>query len=256
MTLAVDSPGTDPSAAAGEVLLACRGLLVGHDRRALLPPIDVRIARGTVLAVIGRNGAGKTTWTRTMLGLRAPLGGSIERRFAPGRVAYLAQSAGIDPLLALRVDDFVAWGRLHGLSFARPRRGSERALCHEALRRAGAADLAGKLLRDLSAGQRQRVLFARLLVSDAEVAFLDEPTSAMDAIAEREVFDELRLLTRERAISVVVVSHMLSLAAQKADQVLYLDRDDQQVLCGPPAEILTHPLFCRRFGRLELSDGQ
>src|SRR5687768_7587434 len=167
-------------------LVACRELVIGYRRKALVPPINLTIARGALWVVLGRNGAGKTTWFRTLLGVMPPVSGRIER--APGlRIAYVPQRLGLDAILPVAARDIVAWGRLSGWSFLRPLAGpTDREACTAALAKAGAADLAGHSFRDLSEGQKQKVLFARMLATDADLVVLDEPTAAMDAVAERD----------------------------------------------------------------------
>jgi zinc transport system ATP-binding protein len=242
-----------PRSGAGDELLRCEGLVIGHSGQPLLPPLDLRIQPGMFLAVVGRNGAGKSTWFRTVLGLLPPVSGHVWR--APGACcAYVAQAARLDAMLPLRSRELVRWGRLSGWSFMRPFASrQDHAIADWALESAGAIDLSTATYRELSEGQKQRVLFARMLAADADISFLDEPTASMDAIAERRVMEQLRALAHERRRAIVVVSHVLSLAARYADQVLYLDRDDQLVLIGSPEEVFSHPAFSRQFGATEPS---
>jgi ABC-type Mn2+/Zn2+ transport system ATPase subunit len=117
-----------------------------------------------------------------------------------------------------------------------------------ALHEVDASALAEQPFRSLSEGQKQRVLFARLVAGDAEVAILDEPTSAMDRIAEREAFELIRKLQRSHGLAVLVVSHYLSIVREFADQALLLDADAEQVVLGTPEQVFTHPTFRKRYG--------
>ena len=233
----------------GELLLRCAGLTVGRGGHAILPPIDLEIRRGGFHAVLGRNGAGKSTFLATLLGLLPPVGGAVER--APGvRCGYVPQVAALDELLPVKTREVVLWGQLSGWSFLRPwATRAERARCDEALTAAGAAGLARQPYRDLSTGQKQRVLFARLLAMGADVAVLDEPTAAMDAVTERETLERLAALAR-RGVAVVVVAHDLGVAKRYADRALYLDRDDGLAVAGDVATVLAHPSFVRHYGDL------
>lgn len=222
--------------------LACEGLVVGHGGEALLPPIDLAIRAGELVVVVGRNGSGKTTWFRTLLGLVPPVAGRVVR--PPDlRFAYVPQRAGIDEAWPLRVRDVVALGADAGRSFlwpATPRVG-------DALAAVGAVDLAERPYSRLSEGQKQRVLLARMVAARAQVALLDEPTAAMDAVAEREAFDLLDGLRARTGMAVVVVSHGLRRARERADRVLWLDREAGRAVCGPPHEVLSDPSFRERF---------
>lgn len=233
-----------------DALLRCTELLIGYDR-PILPPISLEVRRGSFVVVVGRNGAGKSTWLRTVIGLIAPLGGKVER--APDiRAAYVPQSTALDPILPVETRDLVRWGTLSGWSFLRPfTPAADRARCEEALAAADAAALARVPYGKLSKGQKQRVLFARMLASGADLVLLDEPTAAMDSIAEREAMDRLCKLTRDKGVAVIVVTHYLGIVTEHADAVLYLDKDDEAVVVGPASTVLSHPTFVRKYGAIE-----
>jgi zinc transport system ATP-binding protein len=238
------SPGLAMNDDLGE-RLRCVQLQVGHGGRAILPPIDLAMRRGELWAVVGRNGTGKTTWLRTLLGLIAPVAGSLQRR-AGLRVSYAAQHVRFDPLFPALCRDVVAMAADRAWSFARPRLFEPRAV-RPALERAGAWALADRPFRALSEGQQQRVLLARMIASQPELALLDEPTSAMDAVAEREALAVLDELRKERGTTVVMVSHYLGLVRELADRVLLLDGSAGAVVIGTPHEVLDHEAFRRNY---------
>jgi len=220
-------------------LLRTRAVQLGYGGRPLLPPIDLELGPGEFWAVIGRNGSGKTTWLRTLVGLLPAIGGTVERR--PGlRVAYQRQRGGVDDLYPVTARDVVAMGTLRDRAFFGTGRGRTREV-ERALGLLGAGDLSATPFRALSEGQRQRVLFARIAASRPELALLDEPTSAMDRVAEREAFELLASLREEAGVTIVVVSHYLKLVADFADHALLLDRDAPAVVAGPTAAVLEHP---------------
>jgi zinc transport system ATP-binding protein len=242
------------SARPGDTLLSCQGLVVGYGGRPLLPAIDLELRRGELLLVVGRNGAGKSTWLKTLLGLLPAVSGRVVLATPAPRRAYIPQAADLDELLPVRGRDLVDWGRLRGWSFLLPfARRADRAARRRALDDAGAAGFDRRPFRDLSGGQRQRILFARILAADAELALLDEPTASMDVGAERDAYERLAALAHDRGLGVVIVTHTLSVAARHADRVLFLDageRDQGVAAVGTPAEIGDHPLFRRYFGAL------
>jgi zinc transport system ATP-binding protein len=235
----------------GDELLRCRRLVIGHRGRALLPPIDATIRRGTTVAVLGRNGSGKSTLFKTLLGFLPAVAGEIVRPAPPPRLAYMAQASTVDPLVPVRARDVACWGTLAGWSFLRgARAGPLRQQSEAALAAAGATELADSFLRDLSEGQKQRVLLARILAVRADLAFLDEPTAAMDAVAEQRTMTLLREQSRQRGMSVVIITHLLALVRRFADQVLYLDRDDGLALFDVPEAVFAHPTFRRQYGEI------
>jgi zinc transport system ATP-binding protein len=230
-------------------LIRCVGLHIGHGGAAILPEIDLTIRTGEMWAVIGRNGSGKTTFFRTLLGLIPPVRGRVERTRDHLRIAYVPQRSELDGLYPLRVRDLVRLGCERGGNFLVPR-WREPARVGEAMKEVGIAELAERPFRSLSEGQKQRVLLARMLASEAELALLDEPTAAMDVIAERDAFELLNSVRRKHDMAVVVVSHYLGAARDIADRALLLDREAGTVVSGRPSEVLGHRAF-----RTSFSDG-
>lgn len=228
-------------------LLRCENLEVGYAGRALLPPVDLEIRPGEFWALLGRNGSGKTTWFKTMLGLLPPVSGKVER--APGtQLAYVAQRMTFDDLYPVTAWDVVAMGRLRTGRMWRPwMTAEEQASVRDALEALNASALARQTFRSLSEGQKQRILMARMVVSQAQIAFLDEPTAAMDAVAERRTMDLLDRLRVRYGMSVLVVTHHLEVIRRCVDKVLFVDPDIPAVVAGTPAEVFAHEAFAARY---------
>ncbi len=240
----------DTSASA---LITCEQLVVGWNR-PILPPIDLTIRRGRLLAVIGRNGSGKTTWFKTLIGLRKPLSGRVVKARPDLRIAYVPQVAQLDPILPVRARELVLWGRINGWGFLRPFSSRvDREACTRALAEAEATAFADKPYAELSEGQKQRVLFARMLATDGELALLDEPTAAMDPVAERDAYRRLARLAHEKHLAVVVISHSLGVAARFADELLWLDSEGQKVRHGTPDEVLADEDFREQYGDVHVA---
>lgn len=233
-----------------DALLRARALSVGFGRAALLPPIDLVLRRGELWCLVGRNGAGKTTLLRTLLGLLAPVAGEVERA-ARIAVGYVPQRHVIDPLLPARARDLIVEGADRGWSFLRPLRTRDaRARVARAVEATRAEPLLPRRYRDLSEGEKQRVLLARAVAGAPDLLVLDEPTSAMDRVAERDVAELLDELRRGFGMGVVLVSHHLDLVARRADRLAFLDADEHVAAAGTVAEVLAHPAFVRRYGAL------
>ena len=235
-------------------LLRCAGLKIGH-QRPILPPIDLTLGAGELWSIIGRNGSGKTTWFRTVLGLLEPQGGRVELLRSDLRLSYIPQRTSYDDLYPVRARDVVAMGTDRRWSFLTPRMREPHEVT-SALAEVGATELAHRPFRSLSEGQKQRVLLARLVASRAEIALLDEPTAAMDAVAEREAFALMERLRRTHGITIVVVSHYLGAAREFADRALLIDREAQAVVSGLPGDVFSHPVFLERYGTVQEGVGR
>jgi zinc transport system ATP-binding protein len=213
-----------------------------------VPPIDLSVRRGDFLAVVGRNGSGKTTWLRTVVGLLPPLGGVIDP--PPGHLvaAYVPQASSLEAILPVRASQVVEWGLASRWSFLDPfsaRKGRARA--NEALERMKATELARRRFRDLSPGQKQRILLARALATGAPLLLFDEPSAAMDVVAEEETFGILKGMAAA-GNAVVVICHDLSMVARNASRLLFLDRADSVAFFGSAEEVFAHPVFRKQYG--------
>jgi len=240
---------------AGERLLSTDGLVVGHEGAAILPPLTITIGAGELWAVIGPNGSGKSTFVRTALGLVGPVSGAITLRPAL-RLAYVPQQSALDVIFPISVADFVLMG-LQGpgnVTLLAGRANAARAAA--ALDEAGARALERRQLRDLSGGQRQRVLIARALATDADLVFLDEPTTALDAAAEHEVLELIEKLRAKRGAAIVMVTHLVEDGLERADRALLLDRDHGVARAATAAELRALPEFARVYGRFIARGGE
>jgi zinc transport system ATP-binding protein len=234
----------------GPPQIRCEGLVVGYGGNALLPAVDLEMTCGQFWAVVGRNGSGKTTFFKTLLGLIPPVSGRVEHPGGPVRIAYLAQRATFDALYPVSVLQVVAMGTVHGWSFLKPSLGKDRVAAKQALEEVGLAHVAQRTFRSLSEGQKQRVLFARMIASGAPIALLDEPTVAMDAVAEREAMKLLDSLRRRHHLTVVVVTHYLKVARETAEHLLFVDPDGRNSIVGTPDDVFANPAFVARYGEV------
>ena len=187
---------------APDVVARVSGVRFSYGDRVVLDNASIEVRRGEVVALVGPNGVGKTTLAQVAAGLLEPEHGEATRQ----RAAYLAQDPGRH-LVTERVVDEVALGA-----------DEERA--RAALAKLGLADHADRHPRDLSAGERERLALAAVLVTDPDFLVLDEPTRGVDP--ERKV-ELARLLRAEAAArGTLVVTHDLPWAAEVADRVVEL----------------------------------
>jgi len=191
---------------------------------------------GSLTAVVGPNGAGKTSLLAAITGSIRPSAGEVGMPASlQGRIAWLPQQAAIDRSFPIRVFDLVALGHWARVGSFRAINGVLRDDVQRALAAVGLNGFERRGIAELSAGQFQRVLFARVLLQDAPVILLDEPFNAIDA---RTTADLLAVVARWHAESrtVVAVLHDLDQVREHFDRTLLLAR--RCVAWGPTAEVL------------------
>lgn len=234
--------------------ISARELTVGWNDRPAVAGIDIELARGASLAVVGTNGSGKSTFIRTVVGLLPLIGGQLEvLGGAPGRqpqrVAYLGQFHPREFVLPVRARDVVTMGRFAARGLVGRARHAERALIDEAMERVRISDLADAPLRALSGGQQQRVYIAQTLAAQADLVVLDEPAAGLD-VGAQQLLREVIADECARGAAVILATHDIRDAAA-SDMALLLS--GRVVASGPAAETLTQEAVLETFG-LHLDD--
>jgi ABC-2 type transport system ATP-binding protein len=200
--------------------------------------LDLDVAPGTVLGLLGHNGAGKTTAIRILTTLSAPTEGSAtvaghdtvrEAAAVRRRIGVAAQQATVDGLLSARLN-LEMIGRLYRLSRPDARRRAD-----ELLERLDLVDAAGKLVRTFSGGMRRRLDLAASLVARPDVLFLDEPTTGLDPRSRGDLWDLLRELVAD-GTTLVLTTQYLEEADRLADDIVVLDHG-RTVAQGSPAQL-------------------
>ncbi len=228
-----------------------RGVTLAYGRRPVLDRVDLDIAQGAFIGVLGANGSGKTTLLRAILGLLPPSQGEILIAGQPVRrgdplVGYLPQSRHAETASRLSGRDFVAsaWqGHRWGLPLigVEGKREVERAI---ALVDAG--PLARRPLAELSGGERQRLLLAQALLGRPRLLLLDEPLISLDPRHQAGVVELVRAVQRALGITVLFSAHELNPLLGALDQVLYLGRG--QAALGSVEQVITGPVLSRLYG--------
>lgn len=214
-------------------------LAFAYNGRSVLTGVNLRVEPGAFLAVVGPNGGGKTTLVKLMLGLLQPDAGNIRvlgehPPQASRRIGYVPQHTHARAGFPITVLDTALMGvdrKRQGL-FGRSRAARDKAM--EALSRVNMQELSGRLFGELSGGQKQRVLIARALAADAELLLLDEPTASIDPHGSFCFFDFLCKMGEERRMTIVAVSHDMSLLTTRISAVAAVNRT---VLCRPGPEL-------------------
>jgi len=207
---------------AGDGRVALRDVMVRYGRRLALEGLTGQFQSGSLTAVVGANGAGKSTLLAAIAGTVPVAGGAVDCP-ARDRLAYLPQLAAIDRDFPLSVAELIALGGWRELgAFRAP----DAVLHARAAAAAATVGLAGRLKRrigELSIGELQRALFARVILQDAAVILLDEPFAAVDAQTTSVLLDQVVRWHREGR-TVIAVLHDLELVRARFPITLVLAR--------------------------------
>jgi ABC-type Mn2+/Zn2+ transport system ATPase subunit len=196
---------------------------------------------GTIAAVLGPNGGGKTTLFRALLGELPQQSGTVELAARPAYVPQTDRTRHDFPVSALDVVLMGAYGRTR--AWRRVAR-ADRDAATTTLDRVGLADRARRHFGSLSGGQRQRVLIARALLQDSQVILLDEPLSGVDATSAARIEELFAQLRREGRV-LLVATHDVE-QARRWDRVVCLN--GHQIAFGAPAATLTTDVLRRTYG--------
>ncbi|ACO04663.1 MAG TPA: metal ABC transporter ATP-binding protein [Persephonella sp.] len=208
-------------------ILEVNDLSVRINERTIIENITFSVEKGEIIAIVGPNGGGKTTLIKSILGFIQPYKGYIKLLGKPpgeavktGKIGYLPQKSSVPKDFPFSVLDVVMLGLIN------KKIPKEKKLkkAREYLKYVGMERFENKPYSSLSGGQQQRVSIARVLVSDPEIIFLDEPSTGIDVVAQESFYDFLQRLKKEKNMTIVMVSHDIGVVGRFVDKVAGLNR--------------------------------
>jgi len=225
-------------------LFETRDLTCGYGARLVVEAGSLRLEEGGALSIVGMNGAGKSTFMRTLCAQIAPLRGEVLVRgvsvpsLAPGAraklVAYLPQQQEIDP--ALTIEELVRLGRTPYVGrFGRLSK-TDLSAVSRALDSCALRELANARLGEISGGERQRARLAMVIAGEAPLVLLDEPTTHLDMAQRFALYRTIAELRRERRTAFVIVTHAIADAERFGDSILLIEKG-RTSLFGPSMRV-------------------
>ncbi len=231
------------------------GYVSGKNELVLLPPLDASADKGELIAVIGRNGIGKSTLLRTVAGLQKSLGGEIlydGKNISNFSLMELAQKVGYIStetvkVSNMRVYDLVALGRFPHTNWIGKIEPKDHEAIVDALEKTSMYSFRNRFVSELSDGERQKAMIARILAQDTGVMIMDEPTAFLDVGSKYEIFHLLNILSNNNNKTIIFSTHDLQMAISQSD-IIWLILDDELVT-GSPEDLMIAGAFEHLFDR-------
>lgn len=233
-------------------ILNISGLECGYGKNAVLRGVDLSVAKGEIVGVIGPNAAGKTTLLRAVTKIVPLLKGDIKLEDRPvkeltrqdiaKKVAIVSQVRE-NMFFNITVEEAVLLGRLpHFSKYQWLEKKEDMAIAEKAMELTDVIALRKRSLEDLSGGERQRVFLARAIAQEPELLLLDEPTSYLDITHQVAILDLIRRLNREKGLTVVMVMHDLNLASEYCNKIVLLNKGSVYKV-GKPEEVIDYKVI-------------
>lgn len=238
-------------------MIEVRDLTVQFGEHRALDGVTVSIPDGSITSVMGRNGSGKSTFLRVLLGILTEYSGKVSiqgvrpDRQSPFLTGYVPQVKSLDRSFPARCLELVLSGLMARWPLFASR--SEITMAHQALERVGAGNLALRSPGELSGGELQRVYLARSLVRRPRILMLDEPSTGIDQVGEMDMYHILEEYHRESGATILMVTHDIEAAAHHSTHVLLLNR--HLVGSGPVDTAMTEECLRKAFGHEGHSHG-
>lgn len=236
-----------------DMIVSIEKLLIGFPGRILLPPLTAGIRRGELVSVIGYNGVGKSTLLKTLAGVTDRMGGSISingrdisvtgRKKMAMTIGFISTET-ID-VPNMTVFDLVATGRYLYTGWLGRLGEADRQTVIASMGMTGLTKLSDRYINELSDGERQRALIAKVLAQDTEILIMDEPTSFLDVRNRFEMMQLLRHLARSGEKTILLSTHDLQAAISESDKLWLLD--DNGIIEGAPEDLVLNGAFDTMF---------
>lgn len=227
-------------------ILEVKDVSFQYSGRTVIEDINLQVRPGEIIGILGPNGCGKTTLLKILnRNLKALTGtvliegdevNEISKRAIAQRMAVVPQNNEVS--FSFTVLDIVLMGRMPSLERFQEESEDDLRIVYDAMEKCNILQFAERYINHLSGGERQRAIIARALAQEPKILLMDEPTLHLDVNHQIDMLDMVTGLAREEGLTVVIVTHDLSLAARYCDR-LFLISDHRIAAFGPVREVLT-----------------
>jgi iron complex transport system ATP-binding protein len=238
-------------------ILSLRSLLIGYTsggkKNILLNPLSASARKGEIISVLGRNGVGKSTLLRTLSGLQVPLGGEVfynnrdikeySRREFAQNVGYISTES--IKVANMTVYDLVSLGRFPHTNWIGKISKNDNKIIMDCLEMTSMRVHSRKFISELSDGERQKAMIARILSQDADIMIMDEPAAFLDVSSRYEILHLMHLLSEKSDKTIIFTTHDLQMAVSQSDKIWLLL--DGSLLEGAPEDLMIRGAFANLF---------
>ncbi|NLM11621.1 MAG: metal ABC transporter ATP-binding protein [Clostridiaceae bacterium] len=211
-------------------ILEVENLSFAYQGNYILKNVNFTVDKGDFVGIIGPNGSGKSTLVKLMLKILIPekgqikiIGKDIKKFDGWTKIGYVSQKAGeFNGDFPATVNEIVGASLLANTGIFRKKPADYDQRVYSALKKVGMQDYGNKLIGRLSGGQQQRVFIARVLITEPEIMFLDEPTVGIDAKSEEALYCLLARLNEELGITIIMVTHDIGAITVHANKLICL----------------------------------
>ncbi len=206
-------------------LIELKNLTLGYDNNKVIKKLNLNIEEGDFVCIVGPNGSGKSTLIKGILGLIKPMKGRvIYSGLKQNFIGYMPQEVKIDPNFPASVFEITISGTLNRSGNFYKKKEKEIAI--NSLKLLKIENLKDKNFKDLSGGQKQKVLLARSLCASSKLLILDEPSNHLDIKAKKELYKIIESLNKEKNMTIIMITHDLDHGNLIGNKILSLREDD------------------------------
>ncbi|MDO5094943.1 MAG: metal ABC transporter ATP-binding protein [Peptostreptococcaceae bacterium] len=219
-------------------LIKCENVTLGYENTIVLENLDLTVNAKDYLCIVGENGSGKSTLIKALLGLKPALKGKITMGdgLLQNEIGYLPQQTSAQKDFPASVKEVVMSGCLNRKKLFPFYNTKDHERAMENMHLLGIENLKKKSYQELSGGQQQRVLLARALCATSKLLLLDEPVAGLDPLVSKELYEVVKMLNKQRGITIIMVSHDVGTAIDEATHILHLR--NRVLFSGAKAEYL------------------
>lgn len=217
-------------------------ITLSYDKKIVLEDLSLNLKEKSFIGIIGKNGTGKSTLLKSIVGLLKPVKGNIfvdnediykiSKNVLAKKISFMPQTMQFD--FSFNVKEFVMFGRFPYINMFKLASKDDFKTVEEVMKFTETAEFADRNINELSGGEKQKVLLAQTLVQQTDIVALDEPTSHLDIGSQATIFKLLKMLNEKYNKTIITTVHDLNLAGEFCSDIVLLD--NKKVLNSGSAE--------------------